>query len=140
MFALYASTRREEAALFAMGEMQWREFLRTQFQLQQIQYRQRFPAASRELICLDGKPVGRIELDRSPGCIHLVEISLLPEFRRKGLGSVLLRGLQQELATQGGAIVLRVQKSNPALAFYHQLGFQVSHDELVFWRMSWSPR
>ena len=49
-----------------------------QLDIREQQYRARFSDAAFQLILLDGRPVGRIVVDRTDGEWHLVDIAVLP--------------------------------------------------------------
>ncbi len=61
----------------------------------------------------------------APGEAHLLNISVLPEFQRSGIGSALLSMLFDQARDQGaGRMLLEVRAGNlAALAFYRRHGF-----------------
>ena len=63
--------------------------------------------------------------DRTPS----LSISLLPEFRAKGLGQQLMIAILDLLKSKGyPSVSLSVSKENPAIRFYRRLGFVVVED------------
>ncbi len=60
---------------------------------------------------------------REPEELRLVDISLLPAHRGSGVGTELLRALQQEATTAGKPLRLSVARDNPARRLYARLGF-----------------
>ena len=63
--------------------------------------------------------------DRTPS----LSISLLPEFRAKGLGQQLMIAILDLLKSKGyPSVSLSVSKENPAVRFYRRLGFVVVED------------
>jgi ribosomal-protein-alanine N-acetyltransferase len=70
-----------------------------------------------------GFAMGRVEND---GCGHVITIDVLPQARRRGVGSMLLRNLHEEFNREGAALaILEVDVSNaPARAFYERFGYQ----------------
>ena len=63
--------------------------------------------------------------DRTPS----LSISLLPEFRTKGLGQQLMIAILDLLKSKGyPSVSLSVSKENPAVRFYRRLGFVVVED------------
>lgn len=139
LFRLYASTRAAEQALMGWDEGAWAQFLRMQFDLQRAEYAQRYRNPSFDLVCADGIPIGRHSCERGAEAIHLVELSILPEYQRRGIGSALLMRSITAGCAHGIPVTLRVQKDNPAVALYRRLGFEVAGDEGAFWFMRRPP-
>jgi ribosomal protein S18 acetylase RimI-like enzyme len=137
---LYASTREDELSALDWSAAQRETFLSLQLEAQDRHYRAQNPQARFDVIEREGVPVGRLVVDRREGVIHLLDIALLPAQRGAGLGSALLRELQEEAAVRGSAIVLHVVRTNPALHFYARLGFRVLREEAVYVGMEWRPR
>ncbi len=87
---------------------------------------------------LDGKIVGYVmsRVERSLGFIkrslpkkvgHVVSIAILPEYRRRGIGTRLMIEVMRRLKDVYGAkeVYLEVRVSNePAIKLYEKLGFQ----------------
>ena len=136
---LYASTRVEELAMVDWPEHQKEAFLRMQFNAQHAYYQEHYAEASFQVVELDGKPVGRLYVQRWPDEIRLVDISLLPETRGFGLGSTLLRELMDEAEASARPLTIHVEKFNRALRLYERLGFRQAGDRGVYWFLKWSP-
>ena len=118
-----------------------RAFLDFQFEAQKSDYTARFPKSEHSIIVTDGEPVGRIWIDRGHSEIRLIDIALVPEARRTGTGSELLRRLQTEAAESGKPLRHSVYKSNVrALRFYERLGFEVVDDFETYVLMEWTDR
>src|SRR5688572_12827425 len=96
LLALYGSTREDELAQVEWAEGQKENFLRWQFDLQAREYRARFPDARYQLIVIDDEPAGRIWVGEDDEQIRLLDIALLPQFQKRGAGTILLRGLMAE--------------------------------------------
>jgi ribosomal protein S18 acetylase RimI-like enzyme len=124
LYNLFASTRLSEMSATGWSDGQVEEFLRMQFRLQHTQYMQNYKGASFDIILVDSIPAGRLYVDRGEEGIRVIEISILPEFRRKGIGSSILRGLTEEADAIGQTISLHVEMNNPILGFYKTLGFR----------------
>lgn len=124
LYRLYASTRLAEMAVTGWGESQVEAFLRMQFRLQHNQYTQNYPGASFAIILVGALPAGRLYVDRKEDGIRVIDIALLPEFRGKGIGGRIMRGLAQEADAKGLVMSLHVELNNPILPFYKVLGFK----------------
>src|SRR5690348_9053551 len=122
--AVYEGTRAEELARVPWSEEQKRAFTDMQFAAQDAHYRRHYPAAQYSIIEVQGVPAGRLYVHRGKKEILIIDIALLPEHRRAGIGTKLLRELQHEARMAGKALTIHVEKFNPALRLYQRLGFQ----------------
>ena len=138
LFQVYSGTRLEELAATGWDSAQQEAFLRMQFAAQNSHYRRYFPAARFEIVQAGGIDVGRFYVDRGDCDIRLLDIALLPEYRRRGLGGALLRALLVEAAASKRTVSIHVERNNPALKLYLRLGFlEVDDDGGVYRRMQW---
>lgn len=136
---LYASTRADEMALLAWSEDQKASFLEMQFTAQHSYYQRQFPEARFDIVEEDGRPVGRLYVDRRPEEIRLIDIALLPEHRNRGIGGRLMDQLLAEARTAGKPVTIHVERFNPALRLYRRLGFREVEDKGVYLLLAWSP-
>ena len=136
--AIYASTRAEELALVPWGDEQKRAFTDMQFAAQAADYRRNYPDAQYSIIEVQGIPAGRLYVDRCKNEIRIIDIALLPEYQRAGIGTKLLRELQDEARMAGKALTIHVEKFNPALRLYHRLGFKQIEDKGVYLFLEWN--
>ena len=121
--SVYRSTRAEEMALTVWSPPQIEAFLRDQFRLQRHHYETYYAGASFDVVELDGQPIGRLYVYRGATELRVMDISLLPEFRGRGIGTFLLAGLIAEAQAKRQSVTLHVEFNNPARALYHRLGF-----------------
>jgi ribosomal protein S18 acetylase RimI-like enzyme len=137
LYAVYASTRAQEMALMDWNAAQKQEFLRMQYRAQKQAYAENYQGADIQLILLDGQPIGRLYVDRTGEEIHVLDISLLPQYRGQGIGTYLLNKIMKEAAEHNRPVTLYVQQFNPALHFYERLGFRHVSDQGVYLFMKW---
>jgi ribosomal protein S18 acetylase RimI-like enzyme len=135
---VYGSTRDEELSQVEWVEGQREAFVRMQFDAQDREYRKHNPNGSFDVIEVDGRLAGRLYVDRRPGDIRIVDISLLPEFRGAGIGKRLIEQLMDEAAASGRILSIHVEIHNRAAQLYQRLGFVVAADLGVYRRMEWS--
>jgi ribosomal protein S18 acetylase RimI-like enzyme len=134
---LFAACRPELAEL-PLPPAQRAAVLDMQFQLQHDAYRQCEGIASL-LLVRRGEPIGRLVLQRSPARYALVDIALLPNWRRHGIGAAVIGDFLQEAADAGKAVHLHVMHGNPAQRLYARLGFEVTADDGVMRQMAKMP-
>jgi ribosomal protein S18 acetylase RimI-like enzyme len=123
LLALYASTRAAELALTGWSEAQRAAFVAMQFEAQRSHYLQRCPRSHCQLILVDAHACGRLWVDRRSDCLHVLDISLLPERRGRGVGTYCLRRLAEEAQDLDLGVSIYVERDNPARHLYERLGF-----------------
>jgi ribosomal protein S18 acetylase RimI-like enzyme len=134
---VYASTRAEELAITGWSDEDKAVFCRRQFDAQTAHYAANYPEASFQVIERDGVPIGRLYVARWEKEIRIVDITLLPEFRGSGIGTKLLRDLQEEARSAGKSLTIHVERFNPALRLYERLGFRQVEDKGVYLLLKW---
>jgi ribosomal protein S18 acetylase RimI-like enzyme len=137
LLEVYASTRDQELATVPWDAGQKAAFLRMQFDAQHQYYQEHYADASFDVVLVDGVPAGRLYVARWPREVRIVDIALLPAFRGLGVGTQLLRALQEEAAASDRTLSIHVERMNPALSLYDRLGFRVSEDKGVYYFMEW---
>lgn len=136
---LYASTRHAELAQVTWPEASKRAFLDSQFDLQHHHYQCHYPDSDFLAIEHAGAPVGRYYLQRRAPNHLIVDISLLPDQRNRGIGSALIQASQTDAAVQGRGMQLHVRIDNVhAQRLYQRLGFVVIQEQGLHQLMHWS--
>jgi ribosomal protein S18 acetylase RimI-like enzyme len=138
LLELYESTRADLAQLDSETTRQL--IVRMQFEAQQSWYRAQYPQADVSLILADEAPVGRLYVARGAEEIRLIDICLLPAYRRHGIGAALLRELQDEGAATALPVRLLVAMDNPAIHLYQRLGFMPVDLRGMHRAMEWQAR
>jgi ribosomal protein S18 acetylase RimI-like enzyme len=140
LMQLYASTREEELAPVPWSGEQKQSFLAYQFQLQRHHYRTYFSDCAFDVIEQRGRSAGRLYLQTRATQLYIIDIVLMPEWRRRGFGTTILRALQATAATQDKGVGIMVEKFNPALHLYQRLGFtSLPERDAVYLEMEWLP-
>jgi len=140
LFRLYASTREHELRAFGWPPAQQEAFLRMQFNAQQQWYAATYSTAESQIIEQDRAPIGRIIVQREAAIWRLVDISLLPEHRGRGIGGELIRALIKECAASGAVLQLQVVNTNPAQRLYSRLGFIKTGEDPIYTQMELRPQ
>jgi ribosomal protein S18 acetylase RimI-like enzyme len=135
LFDVYASTRQEELEGLGWDDNQKREFFKMQFLARERSY----PRVDDRIIVLNGRPIGRILVDRSEAEILLRDIALLTQYRNRGLGTILIYDLMKEARVSGKAIRLHVLATSAAVRLYDRLGFSKTGAEAAYLEMKWLP-
>lgn len=137
--ALYATTRERELALVDWTDDQKAAFVRMQFEAQHAHYTRYYGGADLDVVLERGERIGRLYVHRSAGELRLMEVTLLPERRGRGVGGALTEELLAEAAGSGRLVVLHVEDDNPAKRLYERLGFVEAGVEGIYRRMEWRP-
>jgi ribosomal protein S18 acetylase RimI-like enzyme len=136
LMEVFASTR--EAELAALPDPAIASgFIKMQFDVQRRSYKAAHPRAENRIIGFQGNEIGRILVDYAPPEIRLVDISLLKEFRARGVGSFIIRALINEAVEAGKPLTLSVYSFNPALHLYERLGFSKTGEDGLYIEMRW---
>ena len=139
LYQVYASARLEEMALVNWSSDQVQAFLQMQFHAQHKAYTENYTQASFQIIEYDHVPIGRLYLARWVDEIRLMDIALLPEFRQRGFGTVLLRQVLAEAQQRHIPVRCHVEFNNPALHWYLREGFRQIEDRGVYLFLEWQP-
>jgi len=139
IFNCYASTREQELAQVPWTAEQKESFVRMQYAAQKNHYAAEAPEASHNIIYVDATPVGRIFLDRRRDALHILDITVLPQHRNQGTGSLLLRRLLDEANSLGKPVTIYVESFNPSLRLFERLGFRKDHEKGFHLLMTWQP-
>lgn len=124
LYQCYASTRTEELKVTGWPEQQKEAFLRQQFHAQSVHYAKYYNGSRFHVILVAGSPAGRLYVDVWPSEIRIVDITLLPAYRGRGIGSFLIEQLIAESEGCGKPLSIHVERQNPAMKWYLRLGFE----------------
>jgi len=134
---VYASTRKQALAATSMNDMQKAAILLLQFRAQHAHFQQHYPQADMLVVMGGGDDIGRLYLERWPTRHGIIDLALLPEYRRHGAGEVMLRDLMDEAAAAGKDVSILVEKFNPAMRLCQRLGFVAEEDKGAYDLMRW---
>jgi len=94
-----------------------------------------FRPGSIEILELNGRPIGMIEIFRLPTEWFIARMQLMPEQPGKGIGTDLLGAICGEADRERVPVRLQVLVSNPAFRLYERLGFEVVETTATHRRM-----
>jgi GNAT superfamily N-acetyltransferase len=140
LFELYASNRADELSRTGWATPQQRSFFRMQALDQERYFQRHYDHLDRRTICINGFSAGRLLVDRPSHAITIVDLALLPAFRGRGVGSLLIRGLLEEAAEQDVPVHVELPKGTDVLTTCERLGFRYADDLGDRWHLVWSPR
>ena len=107
---------------------------------QKQDFQEHFDPAKRQIIRYGGLDVGVLSIEERDDSLFLGLIAILPQYQRRGIGTTLIRRLQERAAERGLAVTLRVLKVNQARELYERLGFALTGETDTHYQMRWPAR
>lgn len=136
--ALHAAARAPDFAATGLPPTALQALLAMQYEAQSRAYAAQYPGAIEQIIELQGRPVGYLwRQQTAPRLLRLLDIGLLPAWRSHGLGTRILRRLQQDARVRGQTLLLQVAEDNPARRLYERLGFVAQQCQGLHLQMYW---
>ena len=115
---------RPELQLLDGGEDFVHAIFDMQLRARDAEYARHFENALYYMIEKAGDTIGRLVLDFSRDEVRIVDLALLPGFHGQGIGTTVLRAMQDVAARVSAPVVLSVRRDNPgATRLYASLGF-----------------
>lgn len=139
MIELYGTTRAAELELVPWDGATKRAFVEQQFAAQDAHYRLHYTNRTFDIIEIDGAPAGRLYVNRGEHDIRIVDITIAPLHRGRGIGTTLLQDLLQEGTATGRTVSIHVESNNPARRLYARLGFEPAGENGVYILMVRNP-
>ncbi|MDD7911572.1 GNAT family N-acetyltransferase [Pseudovibrio exalbescens] len=124
---VHAAERHWEFAplLNAGDEENYHKVLAQQYNAHHEVYFNSYTVAKYGIILLCGTPIGRLYLDEREGEFRVLDIALLPHYRGRGIGSIIMHGICATAARMRLPVTLHVHCLNAAAyRFYWRLGFE----------------
>lgn len=117
----------------------WRRFVEQQFAAQDRHYRTSYPDSTHDVVLVDGLPIGQLRVHRDETQMRLIDVSLVPSARGRGVGSRLVRELQEEAKATGRQVALQAWAQGRARGLYGRLGFIEAACSGAHVAMTWVP-
>lgn len=139
LLKLYQSSRGDDLRGLGWDEEQIQEFLAMQYEAQRALDEQEHHQATNDIILKSGEPAGRMLVEINEHEIRCVDLALLPEYRNRGLGVMIMRRLQAEATASNKPLRVQVIRFNRAVAFFQRLGFNRTSETGTHFQMEWRP-
>ncbi len=139
LFALFKDVRSAEFAHAPLAPAQLDMLMNIQYAGQKQSYGAQYPGGN-DIVLLDGQPIGRMWLYQGPAEHHLVDISLMADFRNLGIGAALLTEAIAAARAAGVRLCCSVAATNHgSLRFHQRLGFQIVGQDEVYYDLAVEP-
>ena len=137
LLKLYESSRGDDLRELGWDEKRISEFLEMQYEAQQRFFESEYKRAANQIVLQEDNLLGRLLVDRREHEIRCIDVALLPEYRNAGIGTFLLRQLQEE--ANRGRKPLRVQiiRFSRAVNLLERLGFARTSETGTHFQMEW---
>ena len=134
---VFRSTWEKKLSLTYLTEPQKHNFILTQLTAQLADYNLNYKGATYDIILYNNKPAGRLYLWETLKNIRVLEITLLPKFQGRGIGTEILTHIINSAKLKNKIVSLHVAHDNQAKKMYNRLGFKksssnITHDYLEF--------
>lgn len=138
---IYGSTRTEELEKGTdWSEQQKQYFIEHQFGAQHDYYQKNYIGAKFYVIEKENTVIGRLYIDyffEKKG-YRIMDITLLPDWRRKNIGSTILKEILKKAKLHQMPVSIHVESFNPAMNLYTRLGFtKISETNGVYHLLEW---
>jgi GNAT superfamily N-acetyltransferase len=139
LLEIYQSSRGDDLRGLGWAEDRISEFLEMQYEAQQHFHESEYQHADDEIILREGKPAGRLIVERREHEIRCIDVTLLPEHRDSGIGAFLIRKLQDEARLANKPLRLQVIRFNRAVKLFERLGFVRTSETGTHFQLEWTP-
>lgn len=125
LIALYETSREEEMQFIEWhNEDDRKAFFQMQFNAQKLHFDTNYENLDYDIIQYNNTDIGRLILYRTEENLHCVDIIIAPEYRKKGIGTVVMQRIEKELDEKNITSTLYFEKTKPYLeGIYGKYGF-----------------
>ena len=136
---MFKSSRGEDLRELGWDEDRIGEFLGMQFEAQQRLDQNEYQRADEQIVLYEQQSAGRLMVERRDHEIRCVEVALLPAHRNTGIGTFLIRQLQDEARLANKPLRLGVIRFSRAVSLFERLGFVRTSETGTHFQMEWLP-
>ncbi|UGQ44988.1 GNAT family N-acetyltransferase [Massilia endophytica] len=137
MEQLYALTRGDVSHMEGCDASTGALLLSLLYRARQSHFEKLYPYADLAIITEHELPIGRLYVNYSQDEIRIIDMSLLPECRNRGIGLGLLRSLQAQGVRMRVPLHVDVLLGSPAQRLLQRCGFVSQGSNGVYNAMSW---
>ena len=104
-------------------------------------FREKFSSETVQIISVDGRDAGLLNIERAADEIFLANLQIHPSFQKRGIGSAVLRELLDSAEMLGLSVRLQVLRVNTdAARLYARFGFTLYSETPTHLLMRWKSR
>ncbi|TWI66350.1 acetyltransferase (GNAT) family protein [Pseudoduganella lurida] len=139
MEQLFASTRSADQRMDACDARTEALLMALQFRSRQAQLHMLHPYAEVAIIAECERPIGALHVHYGSDEIRILDFSLLPASRNRGIGLGLLRSLQAQGVRMRVPVRLEVLPGSRAQRLFQRCGFTLNGANGLYLCMEWQP-
>ncbi|NUR06580.1 MAG: GNAT family N-acetyltransferase [Nocardioidaceae bacterium] len=139
LYDVFCTTWESEVAALPNPKLA-QHVLRIQHIAQERRFQTRYPEHERYVVLEDGEQAGRLYVNRTSTSLQVVDLTLLPAFQSRGIGTRIFQDIFALAAQDDLTVTIRAPRRNVrATELYTSLGFRlVSLDDLDG-SFEWTP-
>src|SRR2546422_8925786 len=115
LLKVYKSSRGDDLRELGWEEDRISEFLDMQYEAQQRFLESEYRRVIDQIVLLKEEPAGHLFVERRDHEIRCIDVALMPEYRNAGIGTRLLRQLQDEAQRSGKPLRLQIIRFSRAI-------------------------
>jgi GNAT superfamily N-acetyltransferase len=140
LFTLFESVKGPDVARMPVDDRIKAQLLYMQYNAMTQSYQASFTVEAFNIITISDIAIGRLITDATKGCIYIVYIALLPAWRHRGIGSLLVRALLTAAQAKHLPCEAMVALDNiPSLRLWAGLGFTEQSRDTANVILRWGP-
>lgn len=132
LFRLFCSANAQQFASLDLPFAQSQQWLRMQFDARDSQYRAQYANADFDLVLHNAQPIGNFFSQRGPEEFVLIDVTLLPEYRKQGIATKLVTAVIDAAGKAHKPLHAHVLSNSPAWVLWQRLGFREVRDDGVY--------
>lgn len=135
LFELFCSSLPGNHPLLLLPEAERKPLLQKQFDARENKYRAVYALADFDVVTFGGEPVGNLYVDRGDDEFVIIDISILPGYRDRGIGTELVSSLLEEASRLVLPVRAHVLHRSPAWRLWKRLGFELDCDHRAYYEI-----
>lgn len=104
-------------------------FVQSQFQSQHNHYLSEYPQGKFQIINLDYERIGRLYVSESASEIHIIDLIISPNYRKKGIGKKIITDILRDAEKP---VRIYLESFNQSIGLFKELGFSMKSDEGIY--------
>ena len=140
LLRVYECSREIELSMVPWDAATRRAFVEHQFDAQSSYYSSEYQDPVHHVIKLADEPVGRLYVNRTDTEIAILDITVLSQYRGRGIGSSIVGDLLDEARRSDKSVQVYAETFNPSQEFFTKRGFKIENNDGVNLKLVWNGK